>query len=53
MEQALYTATVLRNSISSDPRRKERKRHFQAMLRLLRQAWTDTDGGRISPPRPW
>jgi len=53
MERMLYTVVVLRNSFSSDPYRKERKRHYQAMLALLRQAWTDTRGGRISPPRPW
>jgi len=53
MEQALYAATVLRNSFSSNPRRKERKRHFQTMLQLLHQAWADTNGGRVSPPRPW
>ncbi len=53
MERTIYGLTVLRNSFSLEPRRKERKRHFQAMRALLLQAWSDTRGGRISPPRPW
>lgn len=25
----------------------------QQLLQLIQQAWRDTDGGRVSPPRPW
>jgi GT2 family glycosyltransferase len=53
MEWCLYAMTVLRNSFSRSSYRKQRRAHYKKMLGLLRQAWRDTDGGRISPPRPW
>ncbi len=53
MEQALYTAAIWRNRLSGDPERKERREHFCTLRRLLLQAWNETEGGRISPPRPW
>jgi len=53
MEQALYTLTVLRNHFSSAPERRERARHHRILIALMNQAWRDTNGGRISPPRPW
>jgi GT2 family glycosyltransferase len=53
MEQALYQITVLRNKFSKDPERRDRERHHRIMIDLMEQAWRDTNGGRISPPRPW
>jgi GT2 family glycosyltransferase len=53
MEKTLYSITVLRNRFSRLPERRDRERHYRAMLKLLDQAWTETNGGRISPPRPW
>jgi GT2 family glycosyltransferase len=53
MEAVLYLATIARNQFSKDPERIERKRRSQVMLRLIHQAWRDTQGGRVSPPRPW
>jgi len=53
MEQALYWVTVQRNRWSGDPQRKLRERHHRVMISLMDQAWKDTNGGRISPPRPW
>ncbi len=53
MEQALYSLTVLRNRFSSDPERRRREQHHRIMIGLMDQAWKDTKGGRISPPRPW
>jgi hypothetical protein len=52
-EKLLYRAIVLRNSFSSDPERRERRRDHRTMLKLIDQAWSDTHGGLISPPRPW
>ena len=52
-EKMLYRAIVLRNSLSRDPERCERKRDHRTMLKLIDQAWSDTHGGLISPPRPW
>jgi hypothetical protein len=53
MEQSLYRATVLRNRWSDDPERRLRERHHRVLIGLMDQAWNDTNGGRISPPRPW
>jgi GT2 family glycosyltransferase len=53
MEQTLYGITVLRNLYSRDPRRKGRSRYHRNLLSLINDAWRDTNGGRVSPPRPW
>jgi len=53
LELALYRLTEFRNSLSSDPARKERARRNRNLARLMHQAWEDTQGGRVSPPRPW
>jgi hypothetical protein len=53
LELALYHLTALRNSLSRDPRRKERAQRNRNLARLMHQAWVDTRGGRVSPPRPW
>ncbi len=52
-EQLLYRATVMRNRLSPDPRRRARGRQYRLLLQCLDQAWLDTDGGRHSPQRPW
>lgn len=31
----------------------EKAAYSDEILRLLEQAWTETQGGKISPPRPW
>ena len=53
LELSLYHLTVLRNSLSSDPSRRERVARNRNLARLMHQAWQDTNGGRTSPPRPW
>lgn len=53
LELVLYRLTAFRNSLSSDPARKERALRNRNLGRLMRQAWQDTCGGKISPPRPW
>lgn len=53
MEQTLYTVTVARNRFTSNPERRERERHHRILIGLMNQAWRDTNGGRVSPPRPW
>ncbi|WP_117298130.1 glycosyltransferase family 2 protein [Paracidobacterium acidisoli] len=52
-ETTLYRLTALRNAFSKDPRRIARARESRNLVTLMRQAWNDTSGGRISPPRPW
>jgi GT2 family glycosyltransferase len=53
LEIAFYHLTAFRNSLSSDPRRQERARVNRNLVALMNQAWEDTNGGRVSPPRPW
>jgi GT2 family glycosyltransferase len=53
MELALYRLTALRNGFSKDPRRVARAKHYRQQALLMRRAWRETNGGRVSPPRPW
>jgi len=53
LEVAFYHLIALRNSFSNDPSRKERVTKNRNLVRLMHQAWDDTQGGRVSPPRPW
>jgi GT2 family glycosyltransferase len=53
LELALYRFTALRNSLSSNPERKDRVRRNRNLAQLMHQAWQDTEGGRVSPERPW
>ncbi len=53
MEKLLYRITILRNHFSAKDWRHQRERHYSRLLQLLDQAWTETKGGRTSPPRPW
>jgi len=53
LEEGLYTLRRLRNSFSSSETRRTRGREAAMLVRLMRQAWQETDGGRVSPPRPW
>jgi GT2 family glycosyltransferase len=53
LEESLYALRHMRNRFSPIPARRERAREAAQMLRLMRHAWQETRGGRISPPRPW
>jgi hypothetical protein len=53
LEEGLYSLRFLRNRFSPSPARRERAREAVMLLRLLRQAWKETRGGRVSPPSPW
>jgi hypothetical protein len=53
VEKWLYRLRVLRNSWFSSVARKATVEYFRAAIALLNQAWSDTQGGKTSPPRPW
>lgn len=53
LEGGLYSLRFLRNRFSPSPRRRRRAQEAVMLLRLLRRAWKETHGGRVSPPRPW
>jgi hypothetical protein len=43
----------LRNRISGRPDRREKAAEARTMVALAKQAWSETRGGRYSPPKPW
>ncbi len=53
LEIVLNRIVVLRNRFSRDPRRQARAREHRKLIVMMKQAWTETQGGRVSPPRPW
>jgi GT2 family glycosyltransferase len=53
LELGMFRLTALRNCLSSDPVRREKVQRNRNLARLMHQAWEDTQGGRVSPPRPW
>jgi GT2 family glycosyltransferase len=53
MELGIFALRRLRSRNSTDPRRRHRAEEAAQLAALMRQAWQDTDGGRISPPQPW
>ncbi|MGD0796994.1 MAG: glycosyltransferase family 2 protein [Acidobacteriaceae bacterium] len=53
LELTFYAGRVARNYFSRDPVRQERSRSSRTLIQLMNQAWNDTQGGTVSPPRPW
>lgn len=53
LEDVLQLARWVRNRKSKNPARRLRAEEARLFLSLMRQAWADTKGGRVSPPRPW
>ena len=53
IEDALQGLRWVRNRWSGVPERRERAVEAGVLLRLMGQAWRETDGGRVSPARPW
>ena len=53
MENLWHQARRFRNSLGSSQDRKDKAAESQMICNLLEQAWRETDGGRVSPPRPW
>jgi hypothetical protein len=52
-EYAWTAMRVFSNKIKGGAKRSISAERFQKVLALMRVAWRETDGGRISPPRPW
>lgn len=53
LELSLYRLSALRNRWSRDPQRKLRGDQNRNLILTMHQAWKDTQGGRVSPSRPW
>jgi GT2 family glycosyltransferase len=53
VEILIYRVSSLRNRLSSNPLRQARSQRFKNLAAAMRSAWMETEGGRVSPPRPW
>lgn len=53
LELALYRLTEIRNRLSRAPRRQARAQQSRNLAAAMKLAWQETQGGRVSPPRPW
>jgi hypothetical protein len=53
LEETIYSLRWVRNRFSKSAVRRERAEEATLLLGLMRQAWQETKGGRVSPPRPW
>lgn len=53
MEVWWHRARMLRNCISSDRAKAAKAADSRRIATTMRDAWRATQGGRISPPRPW
>jgi len=53
LEETFYTVRGWRNRRSKLDWRQDRAVEAELMIKLMRQAWAITDGGRVSPPKPW
>jgi GT2 family glycosyltransferase len=54
MESSFYRAVAWRNRLARrDPECKLKAERNETLATLMEQAWKDTNGGRVSPPKPW
>lgn len=53
LETGWYTLRALRRRLSRDAERRREAGYFRAQASLMRQAWRETAGGRVSPEQPW
>jgi GT2 family glycosyltransferase len=53
LESLLYQICFIRNRLSRNPIRQARGRIYKNLAAAMQSAWTQTEGGRTSPPRPW
>jgi len=53
LEETIYHLRWMRNRLSKNPDRRERAEEARLLSGLMHQAWKETNGGRISPQRPW
>jgi GT2 family glycosyltransferase len=53
LEDVMHSLRWLRNRWSRNAARRQRAEEARVLLALMRQAWKETKGGRVSPPRPW
>ncbi|HEY0795956.1 MAG TPA: glycosyltransferase family 2 protein [Acidisarcina sp.] len=53
MEELWSRVRAWRNGLRGDERAQAAARNHGRMADLMKQAWQETNGGRVSPPQPW
>jgi GT2 family glycosyltransferase len=53
LETFWFSQRALRKQRSKDPERRAAAEGDLTHVALMRQAWAETKGGRVSPPQPW
>ncbi len=53
LESLWHTLRARKNRSSGDGERQAKAKDSQTIAVLMRQAWQETRGGLVSPPRPW
>jgi len=53
LEAGWHATRARKNRGSADPDRALKAKDSQRLVELMEQAWTETKGGAVSPPRPW
>ena len=52
-ESLWHRLRAWKNAAATDEGGKAKAEESRTMVKLFKQAWRDTQGGRLSPPRPW
>ena len=53
LELAMCGLSTLMNQFREEPRRTLKREANRSLAACMRLAWKETQGGRVSPPRPW
>ena len=53
LELAMCGLSTLRNQFREEPRRTLKREANRNLAACMQSAWKETQGGRVSPPRPW
>jgi hypothetical protein len=53
LERNWHRLRLMKNRNSADPARVAQCADHETQIKLMKQAWRETRGGRESPPRPW
>ena len=53
MELNWHRLRILKNMLSGRSNGQDRVAESRVIVLLIKRAWKDTNGGRVSPPRPW
>lgn len=53
LEQGWHQLRAWKNGFTSEPERALKRSESRKTIHLMQRAWLETNGGRLSPPRPW